>query len=57
MILKLAKTQDGIVTKQDVADLLKITPDQTYKEIKKLMAVGKLYKFYGGKYSKYKIVE
>lgn len=57
MILKLAKTQDGIITKQDVAELLKITPDQAYKEIKKLVASGKLCKFYGGKYSKYKIVE
>ena len=55
MILKLAKTQDGIITKQDVAELLKITPDQAYKEIKKLVASGKLYKFYGGKYTKYKI--
>lgn len=55
MILKLAKTQDGIITKQDVAELLKITPDQAYAEIKKLMAAGKMYKYCGGKYTKYKV--
>lgn len=55
MILKLAKTQDGIITKQDVAELLKITPDQAYAEIKKLMAAKKLYKHCGGKYTKYKV--
>lgn len=56
MILKLARTQDGFITKQDVADLLKITPDQAYSEIKKLVTDGKLYKYCGGKYTKYKIV-
>lgn len=55
MILKLARTQDGFITKQDVADLLKITPDQAYSEIKKLVANGKLYKYCGGKYTKYKV--
>ena len=54
MILKLARTQDGIVTKQDIAELLMITPDQAYSEIKKLVAAGKLYKYCGGKYTKYK---
>ena len=57
MILKLARTQDGFITKQDVADLLKITPDQAYSEIKKLVADGKLYKYCGGKYTKYKVKE
>lgn len=55
MIIKLARTQDGIVTKQDVADLLKITPEQAYSEIKKLVEAGKLYKYCGGKYAKYKV--
>ena len=55
MILKLAKTQDGFITKQDVADLLMITPDQAYSEIKKLVADGKLYKYCGGKYTKYRL--
>ena len=57
MILKLARTQDGIVTKQDIAELLVITPDQAYSEIKKLVAAGKLYKYCGGKYTKYKMSE
>lgn len=57
MIMKLARTQDGIVTKQNVAELLMITPDQAYVEIKKLIADGKLYKYCGGKYTKYKIAQ
>lgn len=57
MILKLARTQDGFITKQDIAYLLKITPDQAYSEIKKLVADGKLYKYCGGKYTKYKVKE
>ena len=55
MILKLARTQDGIITKQDVAELLMITPEQAYSEIKNLVATGKLYKYCGGKYTKYKV--
>lgn len=55
MIIKLAQTQDGFVTKQDVAELLKITPDQAYSEIKKLVSEGKIYKYCGGKYTKYKL--
>ena len=55
MILKLARTQDGIITKQDVAELLMITPEQAYSEIKKLVATGKLYKYCGGRYTKYKV--
>ena len=55
MIIKLAQTQDGFITKQDVAELLKITPDQAYSEIKRLVSAGKIYKFCGGKYTKYKL--
>ena len=55
MIIKLAQTQDGFITKQDVAELLKITPDQAYSEIKKLVSDGKIYKYCGGKYTKYKL--
>ena len=57
MVLKLAKTQDGTVTKQDVAELLKITPEQAYSIIKKMVAEKKLCKEQGGKYAKYKLVE
>ena len=53
MIMKLAKTQDGIITKQDVAELLKVTPEQAYSEIKKLVEKGKLSRLCGGKYAKY----
>ena len=55
LIIKLANTQDGYITKQDVAELLKITPQQAYSEIKKLIKEGKIYKFCGGKYTKYKV--
>ncbi len=55
MIIKLAQTQDGFITKQDVAELLKVTPDQAYSEIKKLVSEGKIYKYCGGKYTKYKL--
>ncbi|SCW40716.1 ATP-dependent DNA helicase RecG [Eubacterium ruminantium] len=55
MIIKLARAQDGFITKQDVAELLKITPDQAYSEIKKLVSEGKIYKYCGGKYTKYKL--
>lgn len=56
MILKLAKTQDGMITKQDVSELLKISPEQAYSEIRNLVKEGKMYKYCGGKYSKYKLV-
>jgi len=57
MVLKLAKTQAGMVTKQDVAELLKITPEQAYSVIKKMVTENKLCKEQGGKYAKYKLVE
>ena len=57
MIIKLANTQNGIVTKQNVAELLKATPNQAYSYIKKLQKEGKLELMQGGKYSKYKLVE
>jgi Predicted transcriptional regulator containing an HTH domain and an uncharacterized domain shared with the mammalian protein Schlafen len=55
MIIKLARTQDGIITKQDVAELLKISPEQAYSEIKKLVEAGKMTKYCGGKYAKYRL--
>lgn len=57
MIIKLANTQNGIITKQDIAELLKVTPNQAYSYIKKLKNEGKLELVQGGKYSKYKLVE
>ena len=57
LILKLAKQQDGIITKEDVMDLLKLTSDQTYSQIKKLLAEGKLVPNQKGKYANYKLKE
>ncbi|MDO5304085.1 MAG: putative DNA binding domain-containing protein [bacterium] len=56
LIMKLADTQDGIITKHDVANLLKITPTQAYALIKKLQKEGKLELLCGGKYARYKII-
>ena len=57
LVLKLARTQNGIITKQDICDLLKITPSQAYSLIKKLQKENKIYLLNGGKYTKYKIKE
>lgn len=57
LVLKLARTQNGIITKQDICDLLKITPSQAYSLIKKLKKENKIYLLNGGKYTKYKVVE
>lgn len=57
LVLKLARTQDGIITKQDICELLKITPSQAYTLIKKLQRENKIYLLNGGKYTKYKVVE
>ena len=54
--MKLANTQNGIVTKQDVVELLKVTPSQAYTIIKKLQKEGKMKLLCGGKYSKYQVV-
>lgn len=57
LIIKLAETQEGIINKQDVVDLLKITSNQAYTLIKKLQREGKLELLCGGKYAKYKLIE
>ena len=56
LVMKLADTQNGIITKQDVAELLKVTPSQAYTIIKKLQDEGRLELLCGGKYSKYRVV-
>ena len=53
LIIKLAKQQDGIITKEDVMNLLKITSDQAYSQIKKLIAEDKLVQNQKGKYANY----
>lgn len=57
MIMKLAKTQKGIITKQNVIDLLKITPAQAYSLLKKLKSENKISLLNGGKYAKYRVVD
>ena len=57
LVMKLVETQNGIITKQDVIELLKVTPAQAYAVIKKLQQAGKLELLCGGKYSKYKKVD
>ncbi|MCD8231783.1 MAG: putative DNA binding domain-containing protein [Clostridiales bacterium] len=57
LVMKLANTQNGIITKQDVVELLKVTPDQAYSVIKRLKREGQLELLCGGKHSKYKVVE
>lgn len=55
LIIKLAKQQDGFISKEDVADLLKITDVQAYFQIKKLLSEGKLVVNRKGKYANYKL--
>lgn len=57
LVLKLAETQNGLITKQDVIELLKVTPTQAYAVIKKLQQAGKLELLCGGKYARYKMVD
>jgi ATP-dependent DNA helicase RecG len=57
MVMKLAETQNGVITKQDVVELLKVTPSQAYAVIKKMQKEGKLELLCSGKYSKYKKVD
>ncbi len=57
LVMKLANTQNGFITKQDVADLLKITASQAYRIIKKLQNEGRLELLCGGKHAKYKVTE
>ncbi len=55
LVMKLAATQNGVITKQNVAELLKVTPQQAYTVIQKLKQEGMLELVCGGKYAKYKM--
>ena len=57
LVLKLANTQNGVFTKHDITELLKITPSQAYAIIRQLQRNGKIELVYGGKYAKYRVVE
>ncbi|MBQ8562732.1 MAG: putative DNA binding domain-containing protein [Firmicutes bacterium] len=56
LVLKLAKQQNGFVTKSDVCDLLKISEKQAYTVLKKMIEEGMLKKANGGRYAKYTVI-
>lgn len=56
MILKLARQQDGWITRDNVTNLLKLTKGQAYGILKKLAESGKLKLEGKGRGSKYKLV-
>ncbi|MGM9941536.1 MAG: RNA-binding domain-containing protein [Bulleidia sp.] len=55
LVIKLAKTQNGIVTKRDVVELLHVTDAQAYQIIKDLRQDGHLELLCAGKHAKYRI--
>lgn len=57
LVMMLAHEQEGIITKQDVVELLNVTPTQAYTIIRQLQKEGKLTLLCGGKYSKYKAIQ
>lgn len=57
LIMKLARTQNGIITKQNIIELLNISPSQAYALIKQLQTEKKIRLLNGGKYAKYIIIE
>ena len=56
LIMKLAKNQKGTVTRENVVDLLGITPSQAYRLLKRLADNGKLKLVGSGRSSHYEIV-
>ena len=57
LVVKLAKQQEGIVTKSDVCRLLKLTEPQAYMVLKQMVADGTMELVCGGRYAKYRVVE
>lgn len=56
LIIKLAKTQHGIVTRENVVDLLGINPSQAYRMLKRLTESGKLKLVGSGRAARYEMV-
>lgn len=56
LIIKLAKTQHGIVTRENVVDLLGINPSQAYRLLKRLTDSGKLKLVGSGRGAHYEMV-
>ena len=57
LVMKLARTKNGIISKKDVIDLLHIPSSQAYTILRHLQNDGKLQLLYGGKYAKYQVIE
>lgn len=57
MVMRLAEAQEGVVTKQDIVELLNVTPPQAYAIIKQLQQEGKLRIVCKGKYARYQLVK
>jgi ATP-dependent DNA helicase RecG len=57
LVMKLARTRNGIISKKDVVELLHIPSSQAYAVLRQLQNDGKLQLLYGGKYAKYQIKE
>ena len=56
LIIKLAKTQHGIVTRENVVELLGINPSQAYRLLKRLTDSGKLKLIGSGRGAHYEMV-
>lgn len=57
LVMKLARQQGGRVTKQDVVELLHVTPSQAYSVLKKMTAEGDMISSGAGKYAYYQIAD
>ncbi len=57
LVMKLATTKGGVITKQDVIELLNVSPSQAYSILNGLQKEGRIKLLYGGKYAKYKVIE
>ena len=55
LVIKLARTQNGIFTKRDVMELLGLSDTLAYNLIKRMTANGEIELFQSGRYAKYKI--
>ena len=55
LVMKLASTQNGIISKQDVAELLKVSTPQAYRIIRQLEEEGKIELLCRGRHSKYRL--
>ena len=56
LILKLASQQGGYITRDNVKELLNLSDDQAYRELRRLADAGKLRLVGKGRSAKYKIV-